>query len=281
MPEEPFSSSPVSPQSGETPPEFEGPLLHPEEPLAKPAFWTGWDALVLLALFIAGMLLATLLCQMGYLALEGIYHWPPLKPKELGTNPYIALIAQLLVYILLVTFLYFLITRKYDLDFRQSLGLLRLPPGMMRSFGLLGLLLALVAMVLSSLFPSTRETPLERILSQGHAIYYFAAFAILIAPFTEELIFRGFLYPIFENHGGRSVAVVMTALIFSGLHVFQLWGSWPAIGLIVGVGFVLSLTRAVTGLLTPCWIVHLAYNTTLVTAVVVAKSMAHTPQALR
>jgi CAAX protease family protein len=281
MPEEPFYSNPASPPSRETPPELEGPQLIPEETPAKPAFWTGWDALVLLALFIAGTLLATLLCQMGYLALESLYHWPPLMPREFGTNPYIALIAQLLVYILLVTFLYFLITRKYELSFRHSLGLLKLPPGMMRSFGLLGLMLALIAMVLSSFFPSTRETPLERILSQGHAIYYFAAFAIFIAPFTEELIFRGFLYPIFENYGGRVVAVVVTALIFSGLHVFQLWGSWPAIGLIVFVGFVLSLTRAVTGLLTPCWIVHIAYNTTLVMAVVVAKAMAHSPQTLR
>ena len=75
--------------------------------------------------------------------------------------------------------------------------------------------------------------------------------------------------------------MVVTALIFSGLHVFQLWGSWPAIGLIVLVGFVLSLTRAVTGLLTPCWIIHFVYNTTLVMAVVVAKAMAHSPQALR
>ncbi|MBZ5552355.1 MAG: CPBP family intramembrane metalloprotease [Acidobacteriia bacterium] len=281
MSEEPFSSNPASPPSRETPPEPGDPLHIPEEPAAKPAFWTGWDALVLLALFIAGTLFATLLCQMGYLALEGLYHWPPLKPRELGTNPYIALIAQLLVYILLLTFLYFLITRKYELDFLHSLRLLKLPSGVMRSFGLLGLLLAVMVMILSSLFPSTKETPLEKILSQGHAIYYFAAFAILIAPFTEELIFRGFLYPIFENRGGPSVAVVVTALIFSGLHVFQLWGSWPAIGLIVLVGFVLSLTRAVTGLLTPCWIIHFVYNTTLVMAVVVAKAMAHSPQALR
>jgi CAAX protease family protein len=280
MPEEPFSSNPPSPPSQETP-ALEGPLFIPEEPAAKPAFWTGWDALVLLALFIAGTLFATLLCQMGYLALAALYHWPPLKPMEVGTNPYIALIAQLLVYILLVTFLYFLITRKYGLNFRNSLGLVKLLPGAVRSFGVLGLLLALMAMVLSSRFPSTRETPLEKILSQGHAIYYFAAFAIVIAPFTEELIFRGFLYPIFENHGGRSVAVAVTALIFSGLHVFQLWGSWPAIGLIVVVGFVLSLTRAVTGLLTPCWIVHFVYNTTLVTAVVLYKAMAHSPQGLR
>ncbi|MBZ5534816.1 MAG: CPBP family intramembrane metalloprotease [Acidobacteriia bacterium] len=280
MAEEPFSSSPASPPSHETP-ELEGPRRIPEEPPAKPAFWTGWDALVLLALFIAGTLFATLLCQMGYLALEGLYHWPPLKPMDLGTNPYIALIAQLLVYILLVTFLYFLITRKYGLNFRHSLGLVKLPSGAMRSYGVLGLLVALMAMVLSSRFPSTRETPLEKILGQGHAIYYFAAFAIVIAPFTEELIFRGFLYPIFENHGGRSVAVAVTALIFSGLHVFQLWGSWPAIGLIVIVGFVLSLTRAVSGLLTPCWIVHLVYNTTLVMAVVLYKAMAHSPQVLR
>ncbi|MFI5175330.1 MAG: CPBP family intramembrane glutamic endopeptidase [Terriglobia bacterium] len=253
----------------------------PENSAPEPGFWTGWDAFVLLGLFILGTLFATLLCQMGYLILGGWYHWPPLRSAELGTNPYIALIAQLLVYILLISFLYLLITRKYGLDFRRSLGLSKLSASTLKQFGLLGLGLALIVMVLSSLFPSARETPLEKIFSQGHAIYYFALFAIFIAPFTEELIFRGFLYPIFENLGGRPVAVIVTALIFSGLHVPQLWGSWPAIALIVFVGFVLSFTRAVTGLLTPSWIIHLAYNSTLVMAVVVGKALVHGPQALR
>jgi uncharacterized protein len=253
----------------------------PEDSTPEPAFWTGWDAFVLLGLFILGTVFATLLCQMGYLVLGGWYHWRPLESGELGTNPYIVLIAQFLVYFLLVSFLYLLITKKYRLDFRRSLGLSKLPAGTMREFGLLGLGLALIVMTLSSLFPSARETPLEKIFSQGNAIYYFALFAIFIAPFTEELIFRGFLYPIFENRGGRSVAVIVTAMIFSGLHVPQLWGSWPAIALIMFVGFVLSFTRAVTGLLTPSWIIHLAYNSTLVMAVVVAKALVHSPHLLR
>lgn len=273
MPEDPFTSDPIPTPLAGSPAGPAGIPSLPGEPKPTDRFWTGWDAWVMLAMAIAGSIFASLFCQVGYLLLEGAFKWPSLRSGDLGSNPYFILAVQLVLYVLLVTFLYFLITHKYRLGFRHSLRLLKLPVASMRSFALVGIVLALTVMVLSSLFPSARETPLEKIFGQGHAIYFFALFGIFIAPFTEELIFRGFLFPVFENLGGRFVAVLSTAVIFAGLHVPQLWGSWPAIMLILLVGLVLSFTRAVTGLLTPSWIIHLAYNATLVMAVVAAKAL--------
>jgi membrane protease YdiL (CAAX protease family) len=240
-------------------------------PAPRLIFWNGWDAWVLLAIAIAGSLFASLMCQIGYLILQGLFHWRPLRSGELATNPYFVLTAQLVLYVLLVGFLFLLITRKYGLDFFPSLRFQKVSTPAVRRFVVLGIALAAVVTLLSALFPSARETPLEKIFGQGRAIYLFALFGIVVAPFTEEMIFRGFLFPIFENLGGRAVAVFWTALIFAGLHVPQLWGSWSAIGLIFFVGIVLSSFRAVTGMLTPSWIIHLTYNSTLVLAVVSAK----------
>lgn len=220
---------------------------------------------------VAGSILSSFLCQVAYLIFRSPLRWPVLGIDELSKNPYFVLAVQFILYILLVSFLFLLITRKYGLDFYSSLRLIRLPSRDLRRFFSAGILVAFAVMIFSTLLPSARETPLERIFGQGNALYFFAFFGIVIAPFTEELIFRGFLFPIFENRGGRGLAIIVTALIFAGLHVPQLWGSWPAIGLILFVGFVLSGIRAATGLLTPSWMVHLAYNSTLVLMVILAK----------
>ncbi len=233
--------------------------------------WNGWDAWVMLGVAILASVFASMTCQLGYLLLRKTFHWPTLVSGGLATNPYFVLLVQLILYILVIIFLFFLITRKYSLPFGRALGLLRIPASSAGRFVVVGLVMAICVMMLSTLFPSAKETPLEKIFGQGQAIYFFALFGVLVTPFTEELIFRGFLYPIFENFKGRSFAVIATAAIFSGLHVPQLWGSWSAISLIFSVGLILSLVRAVTGILTPSWIIHLAYNSTLVLSVIMAR----------
>lgn len=113
------------------------------------------------------------------------------------------------------------------------------------------------------MFPVPDEPPLEKLLRIPLAAFLFAALGVFVAPFVEEVIFRGFVYPVVERHLGRTLAVVATALLFSGVHVSQLWGSWPAIALITVVGFTLSTIRAQTDSLFPSFIIHLSYNTTI------------------
>jgi hypothetical protein len=273
MSNEPFPDEILTP-SAEGPDEAAPAPELPAAPQPKPAFWNGWDALVLLAVALAGSVFASVLCQLLYVLLQGLFHWPALKPGAFGSNPYFVLLSQFFLYIILVGFIFLLITRKYGLDFSVALKLEKIPAAGVRVFVMLGLILAVLVMLLSTVYPSARETPLEKIFGQGRALYFFALFGVIVAPFTEELIFRGFLYPLIEKMAGRVIAIVVTAAIFAGLHVPQLWGSWPAIGLILFVGLVLSSIRAVTGLLTPSWIIHLAYNGTLVLVVISAKILA-------
>jgi membrane protease YdiL (CAAX protease family) len=50
-------------------------------------------------------------------------------------------------------------------------------------------------------------------------------FGILVAPFTEECFFRGFLYGSLRTHVGRPIAIAGVSALFAAVH-----GSWAAAG---------------------------------------------------
>ncbi|GAA5484821.1 CPBP family intramembrane glutamic endopeptidase [Haloferula sargassicola] len=42
--------------------------------------------------------------------------------------------------------------------------------------------------------------------------------AVVVAPVTEELIFRGYLYPVAKSRIGRNAAVIVSAVVFAAVH---------------------------------------------------------------
>lgn len=86
----------------------------------------------------------------------------------------------------------------------------------------------------------------------------FVAFAT--APLVEEVIYRGVIYSALEKAGGVALAVTVVSLLFAGVHVFQYRNNISVIIVITLLSITLSLTRAVTGKLLPCFIIHLVFN---------------------
>jgi membrane protease YdiL (CAAX protease family) len=89
---------------------------------------------------------------------------------------------------------------------------------------------------------------------------------VVIAPVTEEIIFRGFLYPALCPYFGRTAAVFLTAVLFTAAHAPQMNGVYGHLWLIFVVGAFLSWQRAVTG---STWYViglHALYNASLTIA---------------
>ncbi|MEM9068021.1 MAG: CPBP family intramembrane glutamic endopeptidase [Myxococcota bacterium] len=78
---------------------------------------------------------------------------------------------------------------------------------------------------------------------------------VVIAPITEELLFRGLLVPELHRTYGRTVAVLGTALLFGLVH-----GHAPAVLAATFAGVVLALLRLRVGALLPCVLVHAASN---------------------
>src|SRR5204863_5598420 len=68
------------------------------------------------------------------------------------------------------------------------------------------------------------------------------------------------LYSAFQRVIGQWGAVAVVASIFAGLHVVQYWPNVGAISSITLLSLVLTLIRARTGRLLPCFVIHLVFN---------------------
>lgn len=81
------------------------------------------------------------------------------------------------------------------------------------------------------------------------------AVAVIAAPFTEELIFRGCLYGVFRSQWGRPAAIVVTSILFALIH-----GHIPSLPglLILATGLALVYERC--GSLWAPMAMHAAFN---------------------
>lgn len=124
----------------------------------------------------------------------------------------------------------------------------------------LSILLLLLAMALLYLFGGA-DTQLERILrSSRPAALTMAFLATVTAPAMEEVVYRGLLYPALKKAVGAIGAVVLVTSIFGGLHVWQYWPNFGAISAIMFLSLALTVVRARTGRLLPCYVIHLVFN---------------------
>ncbi len=105
------------------------------------------------------------------------------------------------------------------------------------------------------------ETTFERLIEKSAgARFAITALAVLTAPLVEEVVYRGVLYPALQRAFGVAVGVIGVAALFIVVHVPQYWEN-P--GLIFGLAFLsiaLTIIRARTGSVLPCFIIHLVFN---------------------
>lgn len=131
--------------------------------------------------------------------------------------------------------------------------------GLWRSSAL-AISLFIVTLLLVGFFGG-QKTDLDRILESSRATAVtLAIIAVATAPLVEELIYRGLLYSAFQRAIGQWGAVIVVASMFAGLHVVQYWPNAGAISSITMLSVVLTLIRARTGRLLPCFVVHLVFN---------------------
>lgn len=106
-----------------------------------------------------------------------------------------------------------------------------------------------------------QEHELTRILkSSRNAVYIVAFMATFTAPLVEEAIYRGILYPAFQQSFGIPLAVITVTGLFAGVHFIQYWNSPVALVLITLLSLVLTLIRVKTGNLLPCIVLHTIFN---------------------
>ncbi len=88
----------------------------------------------------------------------------------------------------------------------------------------------------------------------------------VVAPITEEVLFRGVIYPGLGKKWGRAVSLLATTALFTAAHAPQMNGAYEHLWVIFAVGLFLSWQRAVTGSTLYVIGLHAFYNSLLVAA---------------
>lgn len=129
------------------------------------------------------------------------------------------------------------------------------------------LLLACAAFTIASpfierLFPGMRSPEMDKMIEAGLStkpILTILAVGV-VAPFFEELIFRGWLFARFESIFSARVALVITSVMFTLTHVQY---AWPILLVLLIMSFLLGALRMRTGSLWPSVLLHCTNNTAL------------------
>jgi membrane protease YdiL (CAAX protease family) len=87
-----------------------------------------------------------------------------------------------------------------------------------------------------------------------------AVVAATSAPLVEEVLYRGILYPAMHRKLGMFWAVAIVSFLFAFVHVFQYRNNLSVIAVITILSVTLTLVRAHTGRLLPCFLIHLFFN---------------------
>ena len=229
-----------------------GPATSEQGMAPQPVFpvWSGWDILLLICFTAFAALVVGAFGGAASHVLQ--VRFPALKNLPHPANEGIFLLSfQALLDAFILIFIYFTITLKYNSPFLKSIKWDHREESSPWRYSPLGVLLAFTVLGVSSLLPSSTKPPIEELLKHPVTAFFFAGLGILVAPFVEEVIFRGFIYPVIERRGGKMMAVGVTAALFTAVHVSQLWGSWVGISLILLVQTLPSQSsgpkRALTG----------------------------------
>jgi membrane protease YdiL (CAAX protease family) len=103
-------------------------------------------------------------------------------------------------------------------------------------------------------FLQNAETPRDRLSV--------LVMAVVVAPVAEEVIFRGYLYPIGKTRIGSFLSLVATSLLFAVLH-----GHMASIPALFTLAMCLGLAYEKTGSLLVPMIMHAIFNAVSVTAI--------------
>lgn len=126
-----------------------------------------------------------------------------------------------------------------------------------------GITLAMFVGFISHFAGQKTNLPIQGYFHTRANVIWLMVFGIAFAPFFEETIFRGYLYPVFARKWGIPAGIIITGICFGGMHAAQLWGGWIEITMLIFVGIVLTFVRARAHSVLASYLVHVSYNSFL------------------
>lgn len=196
-----------------------------------------------------------------------MFHGIP--PAQLARDPLLIIPAQFAAYLVLVFFMYAVVRKERGYRFLPAVRW-NWPQGSWIAFLALGCVVAIAGQLLSALLPVPKSLPIDQFFHRPADAWMMAIFGVTVAPFVEELFFRGFLYPVLARSLGVGLGIVLTAIPFALLHSAQLGNAWGPLLVLFVVGVVLTAVRAAAKSVASSMLVHMGYNLTLFSLLYVA-----------
>jgi uncharacterized protein len=259
------STSPPDPESPFPPETAPPPAIHWRTP------WSFRDLLLFILFALVALMVLSFASFALFAALGPVFGWK-VSVNAISQNVVLALIAQFVFYAFLFIYIYVLVVYRYHLNFWSGIRWGPVHSRQVAHYIAGGVLMTIAVQLAPTLLPDKANFPLQHLFSSPASAYATAIFAVVIAPFMEELIFRGFIFSVFEFRIGLSFAIVGTAILFAGMHAYEYKGAWNHLLLIFIVGLILSLTRGLTHRLAPSVVLHTTYNACLMIGLFVATS---------
>jgi membrane protease YdiL (CAAX protease family) len=188
--------------------------------------------------------------------------YPKMQLIEVAQKPWLALSTQFLWYGVMAAYMIMFVEGKFRQSFWQAIrwnwprrNWLTLVP--------IGVVLVSLQ-YLERFFNLPKHIPMEEFLKTPLAAILTGILAVSFGPLMEELYFRGFLYPVLARRFGLFMGIVCTSLAFGLIHAAQLAFAWGLVLIIFLVGVVLTIVRAKLRSVGSSFVVHVAYNSTLV-----------------
>jgi len=171
-----------------------------------------------------------------------------------------ALVFQLVFYIALLAALRLVLVLKYQVGLLKALSFtfdFRWPWLYLIAGPFLTVVVSMVGLALRA--PAI-DSPIEEIIEDRRALML----VVLLGPVFEELVFRGFLYPLFARSLGAWPAILATAIPFALLHGQQSEWAWQLLVPIGLAGVAFGWVRYKSGSTVASTLVHIGYNSTAV-----------------
>jgi len=298
----PLQGDPISLASGAPPPP---PPAVPSGGLRITWPWShlhliwSWLHLFFFMLFSFGSLIAI---QIGLFVHYSSDHNMSLKQFEqlFQSRPELAIGMNVVWFLLVFLFLYVTLAVLPGAPFWQTLGWRKLErkpnaPSNPWIYFAGGIGLAVCVAIVSSRMKTPEHLPIQDLLKNRTGALLLMSMAVFIAPLIEETVFRGYLYPLFSSsycrvarffganpakavRSGSGFGIVLTGTLFGLMHGAQLGWTWGLVAMLVTVGIIFTLARALAGTVVASFLLHLGYNSMIAfSAIVSTHGFTHMP----
>jgi membrane protease YdiL (CAAX protease family) len=276
----PSEIDPLSPQdsspSGPEPPSLAArPAREYPEDIRTPWDWT--ELLIFAVVGLASYIILSTILVLAFYS-RGI-SFSDLQNSAILRSLF-AVLDTLLLWLVLLGYLSFTIRVRFRAPVWQTLGWRPFPGKISQGLAIAGCLagggvFATLIGIASNFVGKKAKLPIEAFFQDRRSIWMMMLMAVVVAPFVEETLFRGYLYPLFARTFGIGGGVLLTGLLFGGFHAMQLWGGWGQIALLILVGIVFTYVRAVSQTVLASYLLHVSYNTFLFVTFFVSTSGFH------